>query len=125
MSGAAKRPGSPFEPAPKHSRSPMKYILVVGGSVSGLGKGITASSIAVLLKACGWNVTMLKIDPYLNMDAGTMSPCAPCFAARARAVYLYFLTRSTVTSTVRRSRWMTAAKLTSTWATMSAFSISA
>jgi CTP synthase len=52
----------------------MKYILVVGGSVSGLGKGITASSIGVLLKACGWNVTMLKIDPYLNMDAGTMSP---------------------------------------------------
>jgi CTP synthase len=52
----------------------MKYVLVVGGSVSGLGKGITASSIAVLLKASSWNVTMLKIDPYLNMDAGTMSP---------------------------------------------------
>ncbi len=74
MASALKRPGSPFEPPSKHGKSPMKYVLVVGGSVSGLGKGITASSIAVLLKACGWNVTMLKIDPYLNMDAGTMSP---------------------------------------------------
>jgi len=74
MASALKRPGSPFDASPKHSKSQMKYILVVGGSVSGLGKGITASSIAVLLKSCGWNVTMLKIDPYLNMDAGTMSP---------------------------------------------------
>ncbi|KFM28906.1 CTP synthase 2 [Auxenochlorella protothecoides] len=52
----------------------MKYILVTGGVVSGLGKGVTASSIGVLLKACGLRVTSLKIDPYLNVDAGTMSP---------------------------------------------------
>lgn len=39
-----------------------------------VGKGITASSIAVLLKGCGWQVNMIKIDPYLNVDAGTMSP---------------------------------------------------
>jgi len=52
----------------------MKYVLVTGGVVSGLGKGITASSIGVLLKACGWRVTSIKIDPYLNTDAGTMSP---------------------------------------------------
>lgn len=51
-----------------------KYIFVSGGNVSGLGKGITASSIGLILKAYGWNVTVLKIDPYLNVDAGTMSP---------------------------------------------------
>ncbi|PNX71522.1 ctp synthase-like protein [Trifolium pratense] len=52
----------------------MKYVLVTGGVVSGLGKGITASSIGLLLKACGLRVTAIKIDPYLNTDAGTMSP---------------------------------------------------
>lgn len=52
----------------------MKYILVTGGVVSGLGKGVTASSIGLLLKACGLRVTSIKIDPYLNTDAGTMSP---------------------------------------------------
>ncbi|PRW34103.1 CTP synthase [Chlorella sorokiniana] len=52
----------------------MKYVLVTGGVVSGLGKGVTASSIGVLLKACGHRVTSIKIDPYLNVDAGTMSP---------------------------------------------------
>lgn len=52
----------------------MKYVVVTGGVVSGLGKGITSSSIGVLLKACGLNVTSIKIDPYLNSDAGTMSP---------------------------------------------------
>ncbi|KAL5700954.1 CTP synthase (glutamine hydrolyzing) [Ranunculus cassubicifolius] len=52
----------------------MKYVLVTGGVVSGLGKGVTASSIGVVLKACGFRVTSIKIDPYLNTDAGTMSP---------------------------------------------------
>ena len=52
----------------------MKYVVVTGGVVSGLGKGITISSIGVLLKACGIRVTSVKIDPYLNTDAGTMSP---------------------------------------------------
>ena len=52
----------------------MKYIVVTGGVVSGLGKGISISSIGVLLKACGLRVTSIKIDPYLNSDAGTMSP---------------------------------------------------
>ncbi|CAA6654371.1 unnamed protein product [Spirodela intermedia] len=51
----------------------MKYVLVTGGVVSGLGKGVTASSIGVVLKACGLRVTSVKIDPYLNTDAGTMS----------------------------------------------------
>ncbi|XP_039025202.1 CTP synthase 2-like [Hibiscus syriacus] len=48
----------------------MKYVLVTGGVVSGLGKGVTASSIGVVLKDCGLRVTSIKIDPYLNIDAG-------------------------------------------------------
>ncbi|XP_039122444.1 CTP synthase-like isoform X1 [Dioscorea cayenensis subsp. rotundata] len=52
----------------------MKYVLVTGGVVSGLGKGVTASSIGLVLKSCGLRVTSIKIDPYLNTDAGTMSP---------------------------------------------------
>jgi CTP synthase len=52
----------------------MKYLIVTGGVVSGLGKGITASSIGMLLKAHGYRVTAIKIDPYVNVDAGTMSP---------------------------------------------------
>lgn len=52
----------------------MKYIFVTGGVVSSLGKGITASSLGRLLKARGFNVNMIKIDPYLQIDAGTMSP---------------------------------------------------
>ncbi|WP_459202514.1 glutamine hydrolyzing CTP synthase [Methanococcus sp. CF] len=52
----------------------MKYIFVTGGVVSSLGKGITSSSLGRLLKARGLNVNMIKIDPYLQIDAGTMSP---------------------------------------------------
>jgi len=52
----------------------MKYIIITGGVISGLGKGITASSIGLLLKKTGYNITAIKIDPYLNVDAGTMSP---------------------------------------------------
>jgi CTP synthase len=52
----------------------MKYIVVTGGVVSGLGKGITISSIGRILKSAGLRVTSIKIDPYLNFDSGTMSP---------------------------------------------------
>ena len=52
----------------------MKYIFITGGVVSSLGKGITASSIGRLLKARGFKINMIKIDPYLQIDAGTMSP---------------------------------------------------
>ena len=52
----------------------MKFIVVTGGVISGLGKGITASSIGLILQNRGLNVTAIKIDPYLNVDAGTMSP---------------------------------------------------
>ncbi|MDO8558523.1 MAG: CTP synthase [bacterium] len=51
-----------------------KFIFVVGGVVSGIGKGTSVSSIALLLKARGFRVTAVKIDPYLNVDAGTMNP---------------------------------------------------
>lgn len=51
-----------------------KYIFVLGGVVSGLGKGITAASLGRLLKSRGIKVTMQKLDPYLNMDPGTMNP---------------------------------------------------
>lgn len=52
----------------------MKYILVTGGVISGIGKGIIASSIGTILKSSGLRVTSIKIDPYINIDAGTFSP---------------------------------------------------
>jgi CTP synthase len=52
----------------------VKYVIVTGGVLSGLGKGISTSSIGVLLKSKGLRVSPVKIDPYLNVDAGTMNP---------------------------------------------------
>ncbi|XP_014218398.1 CTP synthase [Copidosoma floridanum] len=52
----------------------MKYILVTGGVISGIGKGVIASSFGTILKSCGISVTSIKIDPYINIDAGTFSP---------------------------------------------------
>ncbi|MDD5147485.1 MAG: CTP synthase [Candidatus Daviesbacteria bacterium] len=52
----------------------MKYIFISGGVISGIGKGIATSSIALLLKSAGYKVTPIKMDPYLNVDAGTMNP---------------------------------------------------
>jgi CTP synthase len=51
-----------------------KYIFVSGGVISGIGKGITSASVAFLLKSQGLKITMIKADPYLNVDAGTMNP---------------------------------------------------
>ncbi|MFC1581287.1 CTP synthase [Candidatus Neomarinimicrobiota bacterium] len=51
-----------------------KFIFVIGGVISGLGKGIAAASIGYLLKSSGLKVTILKLDPYLNVDPGTMNP---------------------------------------------------
>ncbi len=51
-----------------------KYIFVVGGVMSGVGKGVATSSIGTLLAAKGWTVNLAKVDPYLNVDAGTMNP---------------------------------------------------
>src|SRR5512137_1002188 len=55
-------------------RSKTKYIFVTGGVVSSLGKGLAASSMGALLEARGLKVTFLKLDPYINVDPGTMSP---------------------------------------------------
>ncbi|HSJ72695.1 MAG TPA: CTP synthase [Miltoncostaeaceae bacterium] len=54
--------------------TPVKYVFVTGGVVSGLGKGISAASLGTLLKARGLAVSLQKCDPYLNVDPGTMSP---------------------------------------------------
>ena len=74
-----------------------KYIFVTGGVVSGLGKGITAASLGRLLKARGLKVAAQKLDPYINVDPGTMS--------------LISTGRSTSPRTAWRPTWI--------WATMS------
>jgi len=51
-----------------------KYVFITGGVVSSLGKGIAAASLATLLEARGLSVTLMKLDPYINVDPGTMSP---------------------------------------------------
>lgn len=56
------------------SQPAVKYIFIVGGVMSGVGKGVASSSIATLLQARGYRVTAMKIDPYINVDAGTMNP---------------------------------------------------
>lgn len=58
----------------KKSKKVCKYVFVVGGVISGVGKGITSSSIGKILQDKGLTVTALKIDPYVNIDAGTMNP---------------------------------------------------
>ena len=59
---------------PRSSFSNTKHLFVTGGVASSLGKGLTASSLGNLLKARGLRVTMQKLDPYLNVDPGTMNP---------------------------------------------------
>ena len=51
-----------------------KFIFISGGVISGVGKGVATSSIALLLKSRGFKVTAIKADPYLNVDAGTLNP---------------------------------------------------
>ena len=55
-------------------RRKTKWIVVTGGVISTLGKGIIASSIGMLLKSRGFKISSAKIDPYINIDAGTMRP---------------------------------------------------
>ncbi len=52
----------------------VKYVFITGGVLSGLGKGVVTASTGLLLKQMGYNVTAIKIDPYVNVDAGTMNP---------------------------------------------------
>ncbi|MDD4901827.1 MAG: CTP synthase [Patescibacteria group bacterium] len=58
----------------KIKKDKTKYVFVVGGVMSGVGKGITTSSIAMILQSKGYKVSACKIDPYINVDAGTMNP---------------------------------------------------
>jgi CTP synthase len=58
----------------KKNKKNRKYIFVVGGVMSGVGKGISASSIGKILQCAGYTVSAVKIDPYVNVDAGTMNP---------------------------------------------------
>lgn len=74
MDGGAAAAGTCGAAADAGGKRRTKYVAVTGGVVSGLGKGITISSIGRLLKQSGLRVTAIKIDPYLNTDAGTMSP---------------------------------------------------
>ncbi len=55
-----------------------KYLFVLGGVMSGVGKGIASSSIGLILKERGYEVNLVKIDPYLNVDAGTRPSTARC-----------------------------------------------
>lgn len=68
----------------RKATQPTKYIFVVGGVMSGVGKGVTSSAIAKLLQARGLTVTAIKIDPYINVDAGTMNPTehGECFVLK-------------------------------------------
>ncbi|WP_275414411.1 CTP synthase [Planotetraspora kaengkrachanensis] len=71
----SKRPREPFLRSDAHSRPALtKHLFVTGGVASSLGKGLTASSLGRLLKLRGLRVTMQKLDPYLNVDPGTMNP---------------------------------------------------
>ena len=56
------------------SRKPTKYVFVTGGVVSSIGKGLASASLGALLEARGLRVTIMKLDPYINVDPGTMSP---------------------------------------------------
>ncbi len=56
------------------SRKPTKYVFVTGGVVSSIGKGLSSASVGALLEARGLRVTIMKLDPYINVDPGTMSP---------------------------------------------------
>src|SRR3989344_4216918 len=56
------------------AREGHKYIFVLGGVMSGVGKGIASSSMGLILKERGYEVNLVKVDPYLNVDAGTMNP---------------------------------------------------
>src|SRR3954447_12416120 len=68
------RPSGMRELGLLHNSQPTKFVFVTGGVVSSLGKGLTASSLGALLSSRGLRVTMQKLDPYLNVDPGTMNP---------------------------------------------------
>ena len=68
-----------------------KYVFVTGGVVSSLGKGIAAASLAAILESRGLKVTIIKMDPYINVDPGTMSPFqhGEVFVRPARSIVMF------------------------------------
>jgi CTP synthase len=72
--GTAQRSSSSRSAAPPSPKTNPRFIVVTGGVCSSLGKGIAVSSIGAVMKACGFKVFVQKLDPYLNVDPGTMSP---------------------------------------------------
>lgn len=70
----SKKHSASSKPSPKVPKPHHKYIFVIGGVMSGVGKGVATSSIGTLLSAKGFSVNLAKVDPYLNVDAGTMNP---------------------------------------------------
>ena len=72
--GPLPRFGAAAAAKPFRNPGTTKHIFVTGGVVSSLGKGLTASSLGMLLRSRGLRVTMQKLDPYLNVDPGTMDP---------------------------------------------------
>ena len=73
-SSPVDRPSGTRDRGLLHNSQPTKFVFVTGGVVSSLGKGLTASSLGALLSSRGLVVTMQKLDPYLNVDPGTMNP---------------------------------------------------
>src|SRR3954463_11737780 len=74
-SGMTESPESNESPeAAPMSRKKTKYVFVTGGVVSSIGKGLASASVGALLEARGLRVTHVKLDPYINVDPGTMSP---------------------------------------------------
>jgi CTP synthase len=69
-----KRKASSLKKKTFRTKQNLKYVFVVGGVMSGVGKGVASSSIGKILQARGYEVTAIKIDPYVNVDAGTMNP---------------------------------------------------
>lgn len=74
MKAKTKRSSSNLKKQTARKKLNHKYIFVVGGVMSGVGKGVATSSIGTLLASKGWIVNLAKVDPYLNVDAGTMNP---------------------------------------------------
>lgn len=84
----------------------MKYILVTGGVISGVGKGVIASSFGTLLNCCGIDVTSIKIDPYINIDAGTFSPYEHGMY-RLMQIYLWLaMTKPKKRNKIKTSCWL-------------------
>lgn len=77
--------------SPDGGRKTIKYVVVTGGVISGVGKGIITSSTGVLLRGLGLRVSAIKIDPYLNIDAGTLSPYDHGILGDLRSEYIIII----------------------------------